>query len=111
VGGVIVGCFEALQSASRAPKVRFAAAALLGQLFKERGKLVESIDWLERAVEASPPGSVDAHRVLYELADALEAAGESTRALAVCLELQADAGPYRDVAVRIDRLTRVQARG
>jgi tetratricopeptide (TPR) repeat protein len=109
--GDIDGCIVALQSASRAPKFQFAAAALLGQLFKERGKLVESIDWLERAAEASPPGSVDAHRVLYELADALEAAGESTRALAVCLELQADAGPYRDVAVRIDRLTRVRARG
>jgi hypothetical protein len=48
---------------------------------------------------------------LYDLADGLEAIGESARALAVCLELQADAGAYRDVAVRIDRLTRVQARG
>ena len=33
------------------------------------------------------------------------------RALAICLELQADAGAFRDVAERIDRLTKVQARG
>ena len=33
------------------------------------------------------------------------------RALAICLELQAEAGDYRDVAARIDRLAKVQARG
>jgi hypothetical protein len=33
------------------------------------------------------------------------------RALAVCLELQSDAGAYKDVAERIDRLTKVQAGG
>ena len=36
-------------------------------------------------------------------------AGEIARALVVCMELQADAGSYRDVAERIDRLTKVQA--
>ena len=34
---------------------------------------------------------------------------EIARALVVCMELQADAGSYRDVAERIDRLTKVQA--
>jgi hypothetical protein len=33
------------------------------------------------------------------------------RALAICLELQADAGEYKDVSKRIDRLTKVQAGG
>jgi hypothetical protein len=33
------------------------------------------------------------------------------RALAVCMELQSEAGAYRDVAARIDRLTKVQAGG
>jgi hypothetical protein len=42
----------------------------------------------------------------------LEKAGESARALAVCMELQSDAGAsYQDVAARIDRLTKVQAGG
>lgn len=84
---------------------------MVAALLRERGKLAESIEWLERAAEAAVPAPADAHGVLYDLADALEAVGESTRALAVCLELQADAGPYRDVAARIERLTRVQARG
>jgi len=31
------------------------------------------------------------------------------RALAVCLELQSEAGSYQDVDARIERLTKVQA--
>jgi hypothetical protein len=48
---------------------------------------------------------------LYDLADVLEMTGEHTRALAVCLELQADAGEYRDTADRVARLTTMQVRG
>jgi hypothetical protein len=48
---------------------------------------------------------------LYDLADVLETAGEYTRALAVCMELQADAGVYRDIADRVSRLTSMQIRG
>jgi hypothetical protein len=48
---------------------------------------------------------------LFELADALEGAGEVARALAICLELRADAGDYQDVAERVDRLAKVQSRG
>ncbi|MSO45654.1 MAG: tetratricopeptide repeat protein, partial [Acidobacteria bacterium] len=44
-----------------------------------------------------------------ELADALERLGEAARALAVLMELDADAGGYRDVRTRIDHLTREQA--
>ena len=41
----------------------------------------------------------------------LEAESETSRALAVFLELQSDAGDYRDVPSRIDRLARVQTGG
>jgi len=43
---------------------------------------------------------------LYDLADTLERTGESVRALAVFIELEADAGLYRDVHARIEQLTR-----
>jgi hypothetical protein len=33
------------------------------------------------------------------------------RALAICLDLQAQAGDYRDLSARISRLTKAQARG
>ena len=49
------------------------------------------------------------HQLLYELAEGLEQVGETARALAVLLELQADAGAYRDIEARIGRLSKVQA--
>ena len=49
--------------------------------------------------------------LLYDLGVVLDEAGETARALAVFLELQADAGDYRDVPARIDRLARVQSGG
>ncbi len=44
------------------------------------------------------------HALLYELASVLEANGEGARALAVLLELQAEAGEYRDVSSRLEQL-------
>ena len=40
---------------------------------------------------------------------AVDRVGENARALAVCMERQSDAGSYRDVDERIERLTKVQA--
>jgi tetratricopeptide (TPR) repeat protein len=109
--GDIDECVPLLLSAAREPAVRFAAASLLGRIFKQGGLSSDAIEWLEQAAEASAPEPSAAHEVLYELADALESAGEPARALAVWLELQADAGVYRDVAARIDRLSNLKARG
>jgi len=41
----------------------------------------------------------------------VEESGDTSRALAVFLELQSDAGPYRDVAERVERLARVETGG
>jgi hypothetical protein len=49
--------------------------------------------------------------LLYDFGVALDEAGDTPRALALFLELQADAGDYRDVPSRIARLTRVQTGG
>jgi hypothetical protein len=48
---------------------------------------------------------------LYDLGVLLEEADEVHRALAVFLELQSEAGDYRDVPSRIDRLARAQSGG
>jgi tetratricopeptide (TPR) repeat protein len=109
--GDIDGCVAALQVASRAPKLRFPTASMLGRIYRDRGMMPQAVEWLERAAQAPAPTSDEYHRLLYDLADALESIGEITRALAVCLELQADAGSYRDVEQRVDRLAKVQAGG
>jgi tetratricopeptide (TPR) repeat protein len=93
-----------LQASARSPALRFKAASSLGRALASRGEYKDAVDWMERAAEA-PPASVDESRsLLYDLSDALERLGEHGRAMAVLLELQADAGAYRDVAERIEHL-------
>ncbi|MCC7416010.1 MAG: tetratricopeptide repeat protein [Acidobacteria bacterium] len=109
--GDIDGCIQALETASRAPKLRFATAWLIARLYRDRGMVGPTLEWLERAAQTPAPTTEDGYQVLYELAETLESIGENARALAICLELQAEAGEYRDVVERVERLARVQARG
>jgi tetratricopeptide (TPR) repeat protein len=109
--GDIEGSIAALQDASKAPRLRFATASILGRLFRDRGMTHQAVEWLERAAQAPPPSREDGHSLLYDLCAALEQEGEIARALAIALELQADAGDFRDLAARVDRLTKVQAGG
>jgi tetratricopeptide (TPR) repeat protein len=109
--GMIDDAIKALEVAAQSPRQRFDAASMLGRLFLERQDTAHAIEWLERAAEA-PAQTPDAGRaLLYDLAQALETTGESARALAVFVELESESGGYRDVAGRIDRLAKVQARG
>ena len=102
---------QALQAASRAPRLRFQSASLIGRMYRERSMVPQAIEWFERAAQAPAPTADEGHLLLYELAEMLESVDETARALAICLELQADAGNYRDIAARVDRLAKVQARG
>ena len=81
-------------------------AAMLARLSLARGRVDEAIEWFERAAEAPAPSLDACRRLLYDLGDTLDSAGEQARALAVFLELQAESGTYRDVARRVERLRR-----
>jgi tetratricopeptide (TPR) repeat protein len=102
---------KALEAAARSPRHRFDAASLLGHLFLERGDHGRSIEWFERAAEAPAPTPELGRELLYDLADTLETSGEHARALAVFVELEAESGGFRDVAKRIERLSKVRAKG
>lgn len=109
--GRVDDSIPAFETASREPRFRFHAAAALGRIHRERGALTQAVEWLERAAQAPAPGADEAHALFFDLAEMLESLGEVERALAVCLELQADAGDYRDLSARIHRLSQVRARG
>ena len=109
--GMFQEATTSLKVAARSPRRRFEAASMLGRLYREHGEITDAIEWLERAAEATMPTPEEGHSVLYDLGLALEDAGETARALAVFLELQAHAGEYRDVSDRADRLARVQTGG
>ena len=100
-----------LKAACEAIRFRFEAASLLGRLHQQRGETIEAIDWFERAAEAPAPSEDEGHALLYDLGTLVEASGDTSRALAVFLELQSDAGAYRDVAERVERLARVETGG
>ncbi len=109
--GRIDESIKAFQIAAREPRLRFHAAAALGRLYQERDGLHQAVEWFEQAAQAPAPSSDEAHALFYELAEALESLGEMKRALAILLELRAEAGAYRDVSARINRLAKVQTRG
>ena len=109
--GKIDECIVALQAASRAPSLRFAAASLLGRIYRDRGLTAQAIECFERANEAPPTTPEEGQGLLYDLASALETAGELARSLAIFMELHTESGAYRDVVQRIDRLSKTQARG
>jgi hypothetical protein len=74
-----------LAEAARVPAFRFPAAARLGREYVVRGHAHAGIEWLERAAEMPPPTRDAGLAVLYDLGVALDAVGESTRALAVMM--------------------------
>lgn len=100
-----------LVAASRAPQFRFEAASRLGRIYRDKGDTPKAVEWLERAAEAPAPGLDEGRALLYDLGALVEQSGDTARALAIFLELQSDAGDYRDVAQRVERLTRVEAGG
>ncbi len=103
--GAVAQAATALQAAARSPQCRFKAAAQLGRLSISRGDFNGGVEWLERAASAPSPSPDETAAVVYDLADALDRSGEHVRALAVFMELESDAGSFRDVRARIDRLT------
>jgi tetratricopeptide (TPR) repeat protein len=107
-GSIELGIAD-LQEAARAPHTRARAAAELGMLYVRRGELEAAVEWLERAADSPAETPEEGFAVLYELAAALERLGEPARALAVLVDLDADASGYRDVRRRIEHLARAQA--
>ena len=97
--------------AARHAPFRFRAAFELGRLLRAEGRLADAIEWFERATEVPAPDRDAGHALLYELGDALERHGESMRALATFMELNADAGDYRGVGARVERLARAEIGG
>jgi tetratricopeptide (TPR) repeat protein len=109
--GMMDEAISSLKTAVRSPGHRFEAASQLGRLYLSAGNTREAIEWLERAAEEPAPDSHEGRALLYDLGVLLDDCREIPRALAVFLELQAEAGDYRDVPARIDRLARVQGGG
>jgi tetratricopeptide (TPR) repeat protein len=109
--GMMNEAVTALEAAAKSPRQRFDACSLLGRLYVEAKNTPKAVEWFERAAEAPAPTQDASRALLYDLAETLEKTGEKARALAIFVELESEAGGYRDVARRIERLSKVQAKG
>ncbi|MCA1560139.1 MAG: tetratricopeptide repeat protein [Acidobacteria bacterium] len=109
--GLVDEAIAALKTAVRSPRQRFEAASILGRLYRKRSEHADAVHWFERAAEAPAPTIEEGRSLMYDFGVGLEETGETARALAIFMELQADAGEYRDVAARVDRLSKVQTGG
>lgn len=109
-GGMVEEAIEAFEQAYREPTCRFEAALALADLHECRGRPRQAIEWLERAADEAG-GDAIRLPMLYRLAALLEQVGETARALAVWLELQAASPGFRDVAARAARLGALEAGG
>jgi tetratricopeptide (TPR) repeat protein len=103
--GMPEDAIKALEDASRSLRHRFRAGAMIAKIHRDNGDMVRAIEWYERAADAPSSEPSAHHALLYDLATALEANGENARALAVFLELQAEAGDYRDLPAKLEHLT------
>jgi hypothetical protein len=96
-----------LMMAADTPSLRFQAAAQLGRIYMQRGDLRRGIQWLEHACGVAAPVRDHGLTARYELAAALERAGDVARAIEVLSDLEMDAGSYRDVSSRLSRLSQL----
>jgi tetratricopeptide (TPR) repeat protein len=102
---------RAFERASVEPRSRFAGTLALAELHLSRGQLLEAVTWYEQAATAPVPDAAVKRAVLYDLAESLEALGETDRAVGVLLDLLSQVEDYRDARARLDRLLRVDAGG
>ena len=99
------GAVRILEQVARSPRYRFKAAAELARINRDGGRSHDAIEWFERAAEYAPAATDESRELLYDLGMLLTEAGETERALAVFLELQADSPEYRDVTQWVGRLS------
>ena len=109
--GMLDEAIAALKNAVKSPRQRFEAAAMLGRMYQEQETSRTRSSGSSAPPRRPRPRWTTGRALLYDLGLTLEESGETARALAVFLELQADAGDYRDVAERVERLARVQTGG
>ncbi|HJR60254.1 MAG TPA: tetratricopeptide repeat protein [Vicinamibacterales bacterium] len=102
---------SSLEMAARSPRYRFAAASMLAQIYRDTSDLPHAIEWLERAAMGPAPGADEGRALMYDLGDLLETVGETARALAVFLELEASSPGYRDIGERVIRLSKGETEG
>lgn len=103
--GLLDEAVAEFQIAAKDPPRLFDCAGLLAQCFVEKGLPQLAVSWVERGLQVQGRTEEEYQELRYELAQALEAAGETERALGAYVELYGENARLRDVAARVRELT------
>jgi tetratricopeptide (TPR) repeat protein len=99
--GLIDEAIAEFQLAAKDEKRLLECASMLGICFMEKGMAKLAVKWFEKGLQA-PGRSEDEYKGLrYDLATALEAAGETDKALGIYTDLYGQDASYRDVAAKV----------
>jgi tetratricopeptide (TPR) repeat protein len=79
-------------------------ASMLGICFLEKGMPKLAVKWFEKGISAPGRSEEEYQGLRYDLASALEQAGETERALALFTELYGQDASFRDVADKLRQL-------
>jgi tetratricopeptide (TPR) repeat protein len=79
-------------------------ASMLGICFLEKGMPKLAVKWFEKGLSAPGRNEEEYQGLRYDLASALEQAGETERALALFTELYGQDASFRDVADKVRQL-------
>jgi tetratricopeptide (TPR) repeat protein len=102
--GLVDEAIAEFQLAAKDEKRLLECASMLGICFIEKGMPKLAVKWFEKGLQAPGRSDEEYQGLRYDLATALEQAGESEKALALFTELYGQDASFRDVAEKVRQL-------
>ncbi len=103
--GLIPEAIREFQIASRDPRYFVECCSMIGVCYVEQGIPNSATEWFERALQAPNLESEPRVALRYDLASALEIAGDVGRAYSVLEEIESERPGFRDVRERLSSLS------
>ncbi len=102
--GLVDEAIAEFQLAAKDERRLLECASMLGICFLEKGMPLLAVKWFEKGLQAPGRGEEEYQGLRYDLASALEQAGDCERALALYTELYGQNATFRDVAEKVRQL-------
>jgi len=102
--GLVDEAIAEFQLAAKDEKRLLECASMLGICFLEKGMPGLAVKWFEKGLAAPGRGDEEYQALRYDLANALEQAGDRARALSVFTDLYGQDASFRDVAEKVRQL-------
>ncbi|HEY7514095.1 MAG TPA: hypothetical protein VIC87_06435, partial [Vicinamibacteria bacterium] len=102
--GLIDEAIAEFQLAAKDENRMLECASMLGICFMEKGMPKLAVKWFEKGLAAPGRGEEEYQGLRYDLAVALEASGDTDRALGMFTELYGQDANFRDVASKVREL-------